>query len=168
LAGAAPRSAVATPASNSLARVRKRALVGLPLRAGLGPEGGTQGRVGALEKLRFEHRASLCQQFGAALLCIDRHQAGQPDLGIQGVAVLLQGSSLLRDIGVFGVAAGGRCRPQFAQACIDVGQLRGACAHEAFGLRQDVIGEGVDGRELVLAVGRLGHLLQQRAQALST
>jgi hypothetical protein len=141
-------------------------LIALPLRADLVPEDRAQGRVGALEQLRLEHRPPLRKQFGAALLRIDRHQAGQPDVGVEGGALLLQGSALPRDIGAFGVAAGNGCRPEFAQACVEVGQLAGARGHEAICLRHDIVGEAADRPQLLLGIGRLGYPLRQRAQGL--
>jgi len=54
--------------------VAQPSLVGGPLRVGSLPEGGTQGRFGALENRRLENRTLLCQRFGAALLRIDRYQ----------------------------------------------------------------------------------------------
>ena len=166
LGRAAPPSAVATPDSNSPARVRKRAWSVFHCALAWSQKAA---RRGESERLRScaSNTARRCASTSARRCCAltDIRRASR-----------MSASSALRSFskaarcrvtsGFSVLPTGARCRPQFAQACVEVDQLSGARGHEAFGLRHDVVGEVVDGPDLVLAVGRLGHLLRQRAQAL--
>jgi hypothetical protein len=162
---AASRAAVPVrrPSSSEATMVLQAVQVVGPGFLQVAPELARQRRGRALGELRLEQRRRWLTRSVPRWRTSIGQQARQPDVGVERVALLGQARALARDVGVFG-GAGGRRVAEFAQACVQVGQLAGARGDELVGLRPDVVDLREQLARIVIGFGRGRELGELRAQ----